>query len=161
MKKHLINTFIASLFAVASCLAQGSITVTLTTPTQSSATCTFAATSISEDVNRASGVPGSFVFDAITLTKAIDKCSVPLYHALFVGTAITKVVISFFNSSNGATGTEVLRLTLANSTVTGVTDADSAIGPVEKLTLQYKIITIFDPIDGTTATCSSISPTCS
>jgi len=164
MKKLLISTFVTTFLAAASCLAQGSITATITTSSGGTGTCTFAATSISEDVSRTvstNNAPGRPIFDAITLTKIVDKCSVPIYHDFFVGTGITKVVIAFFNSANGAAGTEVLRLTLANCIITSVVDADSAIGPVEKLTLTYTTITIFDPIDGTTATCSATSPTCS
>jgi type VI protein secretion system component Hcp len=166
MKKLFIATFIAGFLAAASCLAQGSVSVTLTTTT-SAGTCSFSATSVSEDVihtvtttNGTSNV-GKPTLDPITLTKVIDKCSVPLYHDFFLGTPITKVVISFFSSANAAAGSEVLRLTLTKAFVMALTDADSAVGPVERVTLQYGAVSILDPIDGTTSVCDATTNTCS
>jgi type VI protein secretion system component Hcp len=167
MKKLLLASFVIAFLAVASCLAQGggSIKVTITAGAPSTS-CTFAATSVSEDITRTVSTTGGGIttgkpaFGPIILTKVIDKCSVPLYKSLFTGATVRLVVVSLFDSTNGAAGTEVLRLTLTNSIISGITDADSAIGPAEKVTLAYAAITIFDPIDNTTATCSVATGLC-
>jgi type VI protein secretion system component Hcp len=137
MKKLLLASFVITFLAVASCLAQGGGSIKVTANTQTGS-CIFAATSVSEDITRTVSAPNP-TFGPIVLTKLIDKCSVPLYKSLFTGRSVSKVVISLFDSTNGAAGTEVLRLTLANTIISGINDADSAIGPAEKVSLVYQM----------------------
>jgi len=164
MKKLLLSIFATAFATVANCLAQGSVMVTVTPTTGNH--CSFSATSLAENVTRTvtigSGAGGVGVnkaaFNPMVVTKAIDKCSVPLYKSLFAGTPpIPTIVISLRDASN----VEILRLTLNTVFVTAITDSDSAIGPAENITLVYEKITILDPVDNTSATCNVATQICS
>jgi type VI protein secretion system component Hcp len=81
----------------------------------------------------------------ISITRLFDGCSIALYKALFQVTRLPTVTISAFNGT-----TEILRITLSNAGVTGVSDSAASNTPLtEKVTFNFERIEIHDLVTNT------------
>jgi type VI protein secretion system component Hcp len=88
---------------------------------------------------------GSINVSDISLTRTFDGCSIALYNALFTEKRLQSVIISAFNGT-----TEVLRVTLTNAGVTGISDAAATNAPLaEKVSFNFDRIEFFDVVTNT------------
>jgi type VI protein secretion system component Hcp len=127
-----------------SCLAQVTFGVKVTVAGQpacnNAPAITLGTNAVLIASNAGAGRASSLNISDVSLTRPFDGCSVALYKALFQDTRLQTVTISAFNGT-----TEVLRLTLSNAAVTGVSDASASNAPLtEKVTFSFEKIEIFD-----------------
>ena len=166
MKKLFFSAFVIAAASSAS-MAQ-SITVAVGAAPGMGA-CTSSVSSLSDSFTRpvtiqsgTAGV-GKQGVGPITIVKGKDSCSIPLLTDMFKAAAVPTITITI-SALVGSTPQPVLVLTLTNTFVTAVTDssAPSIAGgtPSESVTLSYESVTIKDPINNTTATCSALTLTC-
>jgi type VI protein secretion system component Hcp len=127
-----------------SCLAQVTFGVKVTVAGQpacnNAPAITLGTNAVLIASNAGAGRASSLNISDVSLTRPFDGCSVALYKALFQDTRLQTVTISAFNGT-----TEVLRLTLSNAAVTGISDASASNAPLtEKVTFSFEKIEIFD-----------------
>jgi type VI protein secretion system component Hcp len=127
-----------------SCLAQVTFSVKVTVAGQpacnNAPALTLGTNAVLIAGNAAASRAASLNISDVSLARPFDGCSIALYKALFSEMRLQTVTISAFNGT-----TEILRLTLSNAGVTGVSDATASNAPLtEKVTFSFEKIEIFD-----------------
>jgi type VI protein secretion system component Hcp len=137
--------FVALTLFAGTLAAQPGYTVKLTLASQSACTNS-PALSLATDASASSLGSGAGAFlgratiSDFSVTRISDDCSIALFRGLFLGTRLQTVTIAVFSGP-----TEVLRFTLSNAAVTGVSESESLNGaPTEKVAFTFDRIEILD-----------------
>ncbi len=107
---------------------------------------TINATQLVSKFGSGGGASGRLKFDDVAITRNVDDCTVSLYGLFLPGRRINSVVVSY-QTLVGTLYKETLRMTLTDVFIASIGDTEiGSAAPVEKVTLNFGRITIFDPV---------------